>query len=556
MSDQFIANGGVAYFHAAANDTSGTGGDGASAAAYVRECGAAASAAPITTGVTVSLLSHASYPAGAYEIAVDTTTGYAADKVYAVFFTLAIDSQNPTGFVGRFSTSSLGVRAGTIAWNGTALASTNPLPNAAPDAAGGLVISDAGGLDIDAMNTAAVRLTAARAQAIDDLIDGGRLDLIFDAIAGDVVNLDGAAMRGTDGANTVTPLDAAGTRAAVGLAAANLDTQLAAIDAAIAALNDYDGSDTAGTTTLLARLTAPRAGYLDNLSGGAAALEATAQSILEDTGTTLPATLATAAKLIAYVRLLARKDVAIATDHATELGEINANVASGAGSYDNATDAVQAIRDTEPLGTAMRGTDGANTTTPPSAAAIADQVWDEARADHTGAGSFGEGVASVQGNVTGEVAQLGTQAKADVKAEVHAAGGEAIPGTPSAGSAYEILEDVAAKLPATTIAEPGDSMDVTSLGGSTDALDRLAESAKAIATGAVQSDAGNTADTFQTNLGATDDKVNGRVLIFNAGTLRFQAGVITDYNGTTGFVTVESGSFTATPTAGDTFAVN
>ena len=32
---------------------------------------------------------------------------------------------------------------------------------------------------------------------------------------------------------------------------------------------------------------------------------------------------------------------------------------------------------------------------------IADAVWDEARADHTAAGSFGQGAASVQGNITG-----------------------------------------------------------------------------------------------------------------------------------------------------------
>jgi hypothetical protein len=36
-------------------------------------------------------------------------------------------------------------------------------------------------------------------------------------------------MRGTDGANTATPLDAAGTRTALGLASANIDTQLTAI---------------------------------------------------------------------------------------------------------------------------------------------------------------------------------------------------------------------------------------------------------------------------------------------------------------------------------------
>ena len=39
----------------------------------------------------------------------------------------------------------------------------------------------------------------------DDWINAGRLDAILDIIAADVVNIDGAAMRGTDGANTTTP---------------------------------------------------------------------------------------------------------------------------------------------------------------------------------------------------------------------------------------------------------------------------------------------------------------------------------------------------------------
>lgn len=42
-------------------------------------------------------------------------------------------------------------------------------------------------------------------------------------------------------------------------------------------------SDSSGTTTLLSRLTSTRAGYLDNLSAGAVALEATAQTIVADT---------------------------------------------------------------------------------------------------------------------------------------------------------------------------------------------------------------------------------------------------------------------------------
>lgn len=48
-----------------------------------------------------------------------------------------------------------------------------------------------------------------------------------------------------------------------------------------AGLSTYAGGDTAGTTTLLSRLSAARAGYLDNLSAGAVAL---ASSILDAAG--------------------------------------------------------------------------------------------------------------------------------------------------------------------------------------------------------------------------------------------------------------------------------
>lgn len=59
------------------------------------------------------------------------------------------------------------------------------LPNAAADAAGGLVISDAGGLDIDAKLANTNEVTAARMGALTDWINGGRLDLILDIIAAD-----------------------------------------------------------------------------------------------------------------------------------------------------------------------------------------------------------------------------------------------------------------------------------------------------------------------------------------------------------------------------------
>ena len=100
---QYAAVDDTVYFWFAGNDTSGSGGDGASPAADIRLAGAAADAAPVYSP-TPSLLSHVNYPAGAYEIAITASVanGFATGNTYAVFCTLAIDSQNPTGFVGSF----------------------------------------------------------------------------------------------------------------------------------------------------------------------------------------------------------------------------------------------------------------------------------------------------------------------------------------------------------------------------------------------------------------------------------------------------------------------
>jgi len=55
--------------------------------------------------------------------------------------------------------------------------------------------------------------------------------------------------------------------------------------------------------------------------------------------------LSTAAKLLNYVRLLARKDPEVKTDLSTEVAEINADTGTGTGTYDNETDSGEAIRD-------------------------------------------------------------------------------------------------------------------------------------------------------------------------------------------------------------------
>ena len=154
------------------------------------------------------------------------------------------------------------------------------LPNAAADAAGGIPISDAGALDLDTKLANTNEVTAARMGALTDWINGGRLDLILDIIAADVVNIDGLAMRGTDNANTTTPPTVGAIRTEIETAAGKLDVLysdwlnggrldllLDAIKAVTDLLPDAGALTTIGTDT--ARLTAVRAAILtDWINGG------------------------------------------------------------------------------------------------------------------------------------------------------------------------------------------------------------------------------------------------------------------------------------------------
>jgi hypothetical protein len=103
------------------------------------------------------------------------------------------------------------------------------------------------------------------------------------AIPGASSVLAGVPVDATTGTATISAAD---IRAAVGLASANLDSQLAAkptatairtemdsnstklanLDATVSSRSTYAGADTSGTTTLLSRLSSIRAGYLDNLA--------------------------------------------------------------------------------------------------------------------------------------------------------------------------------------------------------------------------------------------------------------------------------------------------
>lgn len=108
MMKEDVALGETVYFWFALNNTSGSGADGTTPLFDVRKAGDSASAIPILSG-TPTLLTHANYPDGCYEVSIAATTGngFVTGGQYGVFCTASVSSQNPTGYVGGFTVDKL-----------------------------------------------------------------------------------------------------------------------------------------------------------------------------------------------------------------------------------------------------------------------------------------------------------------------------------------------------------------------------------------------------------------------------------------------------------------
>ena len=229
MTHQTATIGDTVYFWFGANDTSGSGGDGATPLFDVREAGAAASAAPLLSG-TPDLLTHVDYPAGCHEVAVAATTGngFAANDTFAVFCTIAIDSQNPTGFIGSCTLTPPGVtNSGVVVAGSTA--STIKL-------ASGHVVSD------DNLNGYNVRITSGTAvgqeRTITDSTNSGDVctiapDWVVTPVAGDTYDLIHAnnGVVEVDANGRVDVIKVAGTTQTAGDLAALITTMDAVADA-------------------------------------------------------------------------------------------------------------------------------------------------------------------------------------------------------------------------------------------------------------------------------------------------------------------------------------
>jgi len=164
-------------------------------------------------------------------------------------------------------------------------------------------------------------------------------------------------------------------------------------------------------------------------------------------------------------------------------------------------------------------------------AEIADGIWDEARAGHVAAGSFGEGVASVQGAVTGAVASVTgavgsvTGAVASVTAGVTLADG--------AITAAKIAADAigASELAADAVAEIADAVwDEVASGHTTVAT--FGQRLQAIRTGTAQAGAANSI-TLDASASATDDFYKNALILITAGTGASQVRTCSAYTGAT-----------------------
>lgn len=277
---------------------------------------------------------------GSAQVVIDDTTNampplaitVIEEAVYDALYGASATGLLPANVTQIAGNGTNATNLGTAASNYSAtrgLAGT-ALPAAAADAAGGLVISDAGGLDIDAKLANTNEITTARMGALTDWTNGGRLDNIIDAILADTAVI--------------------GTPAGVSIAADM-----------VAIAEDTDAIE--------GRLTADRAGYLDNLNGHTAQTgDSFARIGANGAGlTAVPWNSAWDAEVQSECAdALAAYNVVATTDLPTNFGSLGIN---GSGHVSRVT-----LTDTTTTNTDMRGTDSAYTGTPPTAAAIRSEI--------------------------------------------------------------------------------------------------------------------------------------------------------------------------------------
>ncbi|MEK9721991.1 MAG: hypothetical protein VW405_00725 [Rhodospirillaceae bacterium] len=364
------------------------------------------------------------------------------------------------------------------------------LPNAAADAAGGLPISDAGGLDMDA-------ILADTNELQGDWTNGGRLDLIIDAILLDTAEIGAAGAGLTEAGGTGDHLTALATAAALATVDGNVDAILldtAEIGAAGAGLTAipwnaaWDAEVQSECNDALVALN------LDHL-------------ILSAVDTNF----ATTVHLDSVIGQLADPGTTATFDRTTDSLEAlrnhvgdgtNLTEAGGTGDHLTGLNVNVASMDADVLDAAALAAD--------AVAEIADGVADEALAGHSTAGSLGKAITDTE---------------------------------TTAGNVETDTQDIQSRLPAALTGGGNIKADVLAISGSATAADKL--EAHALETLPVTFTGGTTTTAVLGNVdgsaaSSTNDAYKGRLLFFNVGTLDHQVAEITAYDGATTTATISA----------------
>ncbi len=217
----------------------------------------------------------------------------------------------------------------------------------------------------------------------------------------------------------VLPAVASGSSGGVPLIGSSPLTNL---DAAVSSRSTYAGGDTAGTTTLLSRLTSGRATNLDNLDAAVSSRLATAGY------TAAPSASDNATAVWASGTRTLTATIPSASDNATAVWAAGARTLTT--TIPTASDNATAV-----WGNATRElTSGANLSIP-TTADIADAVWDETQSGHTTAGTFGDYLDAAISGVSGG----GGPSASDI---ADAVWDEILAGHAGAGSAGAVLSAV------------------------------------------------------------------------------------------------------------------
>jgi hypothetical protein len=255
------------YLHFPVNNSDGSGSSGSVPSVKVRRSGDSANAAPTFTA-TPYLLTNVSYPQGCYEVSIPATSGngFTDANEYNAFATISISSQNPTGYIGGFklapvlssaSVSQSNITSGVMNALNTVISASSP----------------SGSINYKMYNL------ASEGDIISEL-----LNTVLTSY--NTVNTVGKSLNNIS-SGTLTASNAP-TVTQIRQEMDSNSTQLAALTARITALragyldNLSSGvvSQNSDVKDLLGRLTLLRAGYIDNLSAGAVALNTDMQTVL------------------------------------------------------------------------------------------------------------------------------------------------------------------------------------------------------------------------------------------------------------------------------------